>query len=101
MASKLGISRQTWLNYESGKNPPSDELWKKIKKFLALKGNVEDYWGRAQKAAGNQKYSDDAMCKIAGCRERPTSKGYCARHYQRERMRAVRYKARIRKEVNS
>lgn len=101
MAKKLGVSRQTWLNYESGKNPPPTELWEKIKKFLALQGSVEDYWGREQKDAGNQKYAEDAVCKVAGCSDKPVSKGYCARHYQRERMRAVRHKARIRREINS
>jgi transcriptional regulator with XRE-family HTH domain len=99
MAKKLGISRQTWLNYESGKNPPPSEVWELMKKFLALKGTIVDYWGREQKDAGNKKYPDDARCKIAGCKERPVSTGYCTRHYQRERMRKMRQKDRIRKEA--
>ncbi len=97
MARKVGVSRQTWLNYETGKNPPPQEVWEKIKRFLALKGDIVDYWGREQKESGNQKYQDNAVCKIAGCKERPVSKGYCTRHYQRVRMRRVRQKERIRK----
>lgn len=97
MAKKVGVSRQTWLNYETGKNPPSEEVWERMKKFLALKGDIVEYWGREQKESGNKRYLADAVCKITGCKEHPVSAGYCIRHYQRERMRRVRQKERIRK----
>jgi transcriptional regulator with XRE-family HTH domain len=81
----IGVSRQALSAYERGEYPPRQEVWKKLKKALKLKGTVESYWGRSASAGKARLYHEGDKCYVKGCDNAPISKGLCRKHYQLKR----------------
>jgi DNA-binding XRE family transcriptional regulator len=55
LAAKIGISHTALCDYETGKYPPSLEVFVKLKKALRLEGSIEDYFGRAGRSSSRFK----------------------------------------------
>lgn len=91
LAKKVGVSYQAISDYEKGKYPPIPEVWRKLKKALALPGEAEDYWGAVGHVGRPPTYDDDSSCKEPGCKERPLAKGLCSKHYSRKRYAELAY----------
>jgi len=85
LEEKVGVSRQALSAYERGDYPPREEVWKKLKKVLKLKGKVEEYWGRVAHTGKARLYHEGSECYIKGCHIQPISQGLCRKHYQRIR----------------
>lgn len=85
LEDKVGVSRQALSAYERGEYPPRDEVWKRLKKVLKLKGTVEKYWGRPASAGKARLYHEGDECYVDGCHRAPVSKGMCRKHYQLKR----------------
>lgn len=82
LASLVGVSRQTILDYENLRYPPRPEIWEKLKVALDLPGEFSDYFDRTVTVRGKyMKYTKDSICTFEGCTEKPVAKGYCRRHY--------------------
>jgi len=91
LASKVGVSYQAISDYEKGKYPPIPEVWKKLKRALALPGDAEDYWGSQGRVGRPPTYGKDATCAEKGCSDRPIAKGLCSKHYSRKRYAEMEY----------
>ena len=85
LADQLGVSRQALHAYEQGLYPPREDVWIKLREVLGLPGTIVDYWGRTAAKTKNKRYTDQSVCSISGCQEKPVSKGMCSKHYQKHR----------------
>jgi len=84
VASLVGISRQTILDYENLKYPPRVEIWEKLKAALDLPGEFLDYFDHVANSRGrHMKYTATSVCSVEECKDRPVAKGYCRRHYNK------------------
>jgi len=95
LAAKIGVSYQAISDYEKGKYPPIPEVWKKLKKALALPGKPEDYWGSVGQVGRPPTYDENSVCKEPGCKEKPLAKGLCSKHYSRKRYEALEKSAQV------
>ena len=81
LADKLGVSRQTVCHYEMDICQPPDSVWLKIIEIFRLKGKNTQKSKYFRKRKPVKLYTNGDTCKVKGCEEKPTSKGYCAKHY--------------------
>ena len=81
LAELIDVSRQTVCHYEADICQPPDSVWQKIVKVLKLKGKDAKKSDYFRKRDPVKKYKNGDTCKHDGCNEKPTSKGYCGRHY--------------------
>lgn len=78
LANKIGVSRQTLCDYEHGKYPPSEEVFKLLCKVLGLKGSIFEYYGREPKKL----LMREKICSHKKCGNPVLCRNVCAYHYK-------------------